>query len=284
MNRRPIASIPMVMGLLLAWLGVGCGSDPQGAMPDGLLGDLAAGAIHMGALDPGREACAPYLGSGWLKAEETGDGVLFRWTGAETATLQLEISEPGSGRIVLHGYALYGEDRERRGELLINGHSLGEAILPASLETATWPVPAGVMGRGGNVVELRIDRTVSPAGDTRSLGVLVDWLGFVPEGEAAYDNPYEEAPTAELTAAKTLSARLHEASGAFLVLTWSPTPHELAVSLVEGSFDAGFNKSLPGDAGACRLRLPPNLPEGVRVIITGEGTSLLSATLERPES
>ncbi len=287
---RPVLTVLTVLTVLALMLLSACGGDRDAGsvtVSRDYVRRLAAGVLHENAVDPGNRSCRRLLGAGWLGPERTADGTTFAWTTAPTAEVRLPVAVAGAGQLRLTGYGLAGPDGPQRLEIRVNGASLGTRELPDRLGTVTWPVPAHRLRAGLNALELRVARTTSPrelgvAPDDRPLGVLVDWIAFVPDGAAPGPDPYAAEETTTLGPGRVLTARLSHAAGAELDLDWppgAPAP-EVAVAAAPGGAPL-FRADVKADSGWARVVLPVDLPGGSWLDIRGDGGALEGVRLLR---
>ena len=222
------------LGLLAA--ASGCAPQPaQAPRPaetrlHDITAQLIAGTVVDGLVDPGHPGCAPRLGAGWFPPETAADGMTYAWMSAGTSRLTLPLRAPTAGRLVVRGYGLDDRHGPRRLALIVNGKHLDARRVPLDLAAITFAVPSGDLRSGDNDIALVVDRLVRPSdalgsADTRTLGLLVDYVRFIPAGVPATGlavDPYVE-PGAFLEANRSIALRPARLAGAELRLAWEAT-------------------------------------------------------------
>jgi hypothetical protein len=138
-------------------------------------------------VDVGAPGDERFIGWGWHWPEVVADGaVRWRWTGEYPETL-VYVDVPRGAYTVSLAAQAFAEARTLR--LRVNGTDVGETvtILPDTLQTVDFRVPAEVIGDGRQVVlELVYDGVVVPAeaglgSDPRQLALAVDWIALIRE-------------------------------------------------------------------------------------------------------
>ena len=249
----------------------------------------------LGAVDPGVEQCRSLLGDGWGRAESRSDGGQHAWTRQPVATVTLPGIRPADGRFVLKGYGLADGQEPRTLTLVINGHELAPQPLPRRPMQISFEVAAAQLHLGDNELQLRTERTISPATagrstDKRQLGVLVDFIRFVPgTGTGKVDDPFEGDDAAELDADKRLQFPLYHAAGATLDIEWitSNVGPDDVVRLDLRTLAHGepvLQSEFPAQKGEARLELPGELamPSTLTMSLVGAGDSRAQGSVPPP--
>ncbi len=111
---------------------------------------------------------------GWHQPERV-RGAVHQWSAQPTATLAFHLETPRPLVLAMDASGATAPTGRQALTVRVNGHLL----------TADWPgdarlaVPVGAVRAGGNTLELRVDRIVRPAGELRSLGVLLRRLRLI---------------------------------------------------------------------------------------------------------
>jgi hypothetical protein len=139
-----------------------------------------------GRIDLGARAARRYFGSGWSLDEAWGETTVV-WATGRQATLLASL--PGvDSRIEVRMWPFsHPRALPQRADCRVNGVLVGGVDLPANAWTvASFPVPAGALSPGVNVVRFEFSRAVSPAsvergnGDRRPLAVAFDFVKIEP--------------------------------------------------------------------------------------------------------
>lgn len=140
-------------------------------------------------VDIGTEGDERFIGWGWHWPEIVGGATTWRWTGEYPQT-QLYVDLPAGAYTVRLAAQAFWE--ARRLGLLVNDVALNCAdeaclvptVLPDTLQTVTFNLPAEVVGEGKHL-RLTIDydgvivpQAVGQSADERKLAVAVDWVEF----------------------------------------------------------------------------------------------------------
>lgn len=241
--------------------------------------ELRGRTLIDGVLDPGQPACARLLGNGWLPPERKAEGGAYAWMGSARATATLPVSRPGAGTLAMRVFALNDGRGRRTLSVTVNGRTLGSQPLPAGAGDLEFAVPSGVLRAGDNALELRTERTVRPcdidgSADRRPLGVLVDFLGFVPmmpagarADDGARNDPYEDEEAVRLGAGRSIELQPARLLGTELRLAWDGREAEagdhLAIEVVTAPGSPPLYSTrlaAAGTARSARVELASALP------------------------
>ena len=159
--------------------------------------ETAPGVYH---IDIGTEGDERYIGWGWHWPEVVGGYTTWRWTGEYPQTQLYVDLPPGAYSVSLTAQAFY---QPRTLKVLANGVllstvptassgsvlSIQHSVLPDTLQTLTFSLPADVVGQGRHLrLTLDYDSVVVPkdvgqGSDGRKLAVAVDWVEFKAVGQ-----------------------------------------------------------------------------------------------------
>lgn len=127
-------------------------------------------------LDIGAASARPALGEGWSVDEHVA-GRSATWSEGTRSRIDIElVPQPGPHRLAL--VAMGAVDPARRAPpvvtVIVNGHVAGRVIFPLDFAPRTVTIPAGVLRRGSNSIELEHLRTYLPPDDGRELSIMLD--------------------------------------------------------------------------------------------------------------
>ncbi|MEN6625868.1 MAG: glycosyltransferase family 39 protein [Candidatus Sumerlaeia bacterium] len=150
------------------------------------LGELAAALGNPPTLRPGAGPAA-LLGAGWSEPEHWSKDFSVRWLCRPCSWFNLPITAPGAGRLSIKLMpAKWPQGPPQWIQPRIGTTTLERRTLPAGFSTQAWDVPAGVLARGYNRIELEIAWLHSPSedspgyGDFRRLGAAVESIAWTP--------------------------------------------------------------------------------------------------------
>jgi choline-sulfatase len=149
-------------------------------------------------IDFGDAGDAKYTYGGWLTGSgraATIEGASARLVPEEIVKLALPYEHEGAAELTLRLRGFY------KGPLTVHMNDQVIADRPLNgerLETLTLALPAEVMKRGENLLQLRVTRAGSGAGVPKA-GLALDWLSLAPAGAAAPG----AAPATQTTAARS---------------------------------------------------------------------------------
>lgn len=121
---------------------------------------------------------ANWLGAGWHGPE--GDNQAFRWTSATEAHVNVAVAYRRPIRVRLNATLAATADDPNALGLEWNGTPVRPLGPWSEGPDGEWTVPASAVRRGMNVFTIRVAHTVTPAGDSRALGAVVQSLTFEP--------------------------------------------------------------------------------------------------------
>lgn len=154
---------------------------------------LEALAASLGNPPKLRAGTAPVelLGAGWSEPEHWSKTFSIRWISRTYSWLNLPLKEQaGAGRLSIRLMpAKWAQGPPQSIQPRIGALTLERKQLPAGFSTQSWDVPAGVLKRGFNRIELDVAWVRSPAadrpgyGDFRNLGAAVEWIEWKGNGK-----------------------------------------------------------------------------------------------------
>jgi MYXO-CTERM domain-containing protein len=150
---------------------------------------LFANASHR--LDVGAEPFAA-LGVGWGHSERFSDQFPFRWAAATHARFHLPLEAPRGRVLAFRATTFSWDGAPPQGTTLrVNGNDVAWGVIIPGWHVYGAQVPSDTWREGVNEIEFAFDHVKAPAeisdsGDTRPLGIAVDWLQLM-EGNGRPD-------------------------------------------------------------------------------------------------